>query len=127
MPTLQKLRAEICALLPGIYQVIDRAHARMDNVSPTPRWGELTALAVAAHRQRTRTEVTNVQIWLSITRVILVMDRRAARERIAVFRASIYSAVDAHREQLAAAEGGGITGMLPGVSASAGTDLVFVR
>jgi hypothetical protein len=132
MPTLQKLRAEIRALLPGIYQVIDRAHARVDNVSCAHRWGEITALAVAAHRKRTRTEVSNVQLWLSITRVILVIERRSTRERIAVFRAGVYSAVEAHREQqnaalAAAAEGGGINGMLPGLSAAAGTDLVFVR
>ena len=129
-PNLQKLRAEIRALLPGIYQVIDRAYARNDNVSQAPRWGELTVLAVMEHRRRTRVEVSNVQSWLIITRVILVMERRSTRERIALFRASVYSAVEAHREQQAAeafADGGGISGLHPGVSAAAGTDLVFVR
>jgi serine/threonine protein kinase len=126
MPTLQKLRAEIRALLPGIYQVIDRAHARMDNATPPTahRWGEVTTLAVAEHRRRARIEVSNVQLWLSIARVLLVTDRRSARDRIAMLRASVYSTLDAHH---AAAEGGGIAGMQPGVSAAAGTDLVFVR
>ncbi len=130
MLNLQKLRAEIRALIPGIYQVIDRAYGRADIVSNAHRWGELTVLAVNEHRRRTRLEVGNVQLWLTITRVILVMERRTSRERIALFRASVYSAVDAHREQQAAAtavEGVGITGLLPGVSASAGMDLVFVR
>jgi hypothetical protein len=129
LPNLQKLRAEIGALLPGIYQVIDRAYARMDNkttdAQAAQKWGELTALAVQLYRRRTRAEVSKLQMWLSLTRVVLVMERRSERERIAMFRATVYSAVEAHHEQQIAAAAAEGLGRLPG--ASAGTDLVFVR
>ena len=92
---LEMLRAEIRALLPGIHQVIDRANARLNDESRSTRWNDMVTLALAMHRQHSHAHATNLQIWQSLVRTSLALERRGQRERLTLLCATVDRATEA--------------------------------
>jgi serine/threonine protein kinase len=97
---LEMLRAEIRALLPGIHQVIDRANARRnrDEEPRNSRWTDLVTLALTFYRQRSHAHATNLQLWQSLVRTSLALDRRGQRERLSMLRECVDRAINGGKD-----------------------------